>query len=270
MPRLLGYFASQIDRVRCVLAAEEGARLEPNASEGFGIGSHQGREVLLRRSPTGTPQPLDLIAVAGDLRTGSLIAHVRRARVGGRTPDNTQPFRLRQWLFAALGTLPLDGDGRARLLAEMPGFLSNSLRGETDSELLFHHLLGGLFRAGLLDDPLPERTAIRDNVTASLRALDATLGATGPLALLLSDGNGALAFARETPMRWLRRHGIARCAVCSRRDLPVDHETLRYVLVTDGEPIPGGWKPFGSEEGGGMIVVDRNLEVREARWLDLP
>lgn len=270
MPRLLGYFASQIDRVRCVLTAEEGARLEPDAHEGFGIGSHQGREVLLRRSPTGTPQPLDLLAVAGDLRTGSLVAHVRRATVGGRTPDNTQPFRLRQWLFAALGTLPLADGGRDRLLAEMPGFLANGLRGETDSELLFHHLLGGLFRAGLLDDPAPERAAILHSVTASLRALDATLGTAAPLALLLSDGQGALAFARATPMRYLRRHGIARCAVCSRRDLPVDHETLRYVLVTDGEATGGGWKPFGAEEGGGMIVVDRNLDVREARWLDEP
>jgi hypothetical protein len=270
MPRLLGYFASQIDRVRCVLTAEEGARLEPDAREGFGIGSHQGSEVLLRRSPTGTPQPLDLVTVAGDLRTGSFLAHVRRARVGGRTPDNTQPFRLRQWLFAALGTLPLHADGKARLLAEMPGFLANSLRGETDSELLFHHLIGAIFRAGLLDDPAPDRTALRDAITASLRALDAILGETAPLALMLSDGQGAVGYAREMPMRWVRRHGIARCAVCSRRDLPVDHETLRYVLVTDGEPEGGAWRPWGTEEGGGMIVVDRNLEVREARWLDLP
>ncbi len=270
MPRLLGYFASQIDRVRCVLTAEEGAQLEPDTHEGFGIGSHQGSEVLLRRSPTGTPQPLDLIAVAGDLRTGSFLAHVRRARVGGRTPDNTQPFRQRQWLFAALGTLPLHADGKERLRAEMPGFLSHSLRGETDSELLFHHILGALFRAALLDDPSPDRTAVRDTVTASLRALDATLGETAPLALLLSDGQGSVGYARGMPMRWVRRHGIAHCAVCSRRDLPVDHQTLRYVLITDGDSGETGWRPWGVEEGGGVIVVDRNLEVREARWLDLP
>lgn len=269
MPRLLGYFASQIDRVRCVLAAEPGARLDPDTREGFGVGSHQGREVLLRRSPTGTAQPLDLTAVVGDLRTGSLIAHVRRARVGGRTPDNTQPFRLRQWLFAALGTLPLGADGRAALLADMPGFLSSSLRGDTDSELLFHHLLGALFRAGLLDDPSPDRTVVRDTLTASLRALDATLGATAPLAILLSDGEGAVGYARGTPMRWIRRHGIQRCSVCSRRDFPVDHDTLRYTLLTDGEP-EGAWKPWGGEDGGSFVVVDRNLEVREARWSDLP
>ena len=270
MPRLLGYFASQIDRVRCVLTTEEGARLEPDAHEGFGIGSHQGSEVLLRRSPTGTPQPLDLVAVAGDLRSGSILAQVRRARVGGRTPDNTQPFRLRQWLFAALGTLPLNADGKERLLGEMPGFLANSLRGETDSELLFHHILGALFRAGLLDDPSPDRSALRDTITASLRALDATLGEAAPIALLLSDGHGAVGYARQMPMRFVRRHGIAHCAVCSRGDLPVDHETLRYVLVTDGEVGETGWRPWGAEAGGGMILVDRNLEVREARWLDLP
>jgi hypothetical protein len=270
MPRLLGYFASQIDRVQCVLTAEEGARMEPDAREGFGIGSHQGSEVLLRRSPTGTAQPLDLIGVAGGLRTGSFLAHVRRARVGGRTPHNTQPFRLRQWLFAALGTLPLGAHGRDRLLAEMPGFLANSLRGETDSELLFHHLLGSLFRAGLLDDPAPDRAALRDTITASLRALDATLGAPAPLAMLLTDGQGCVGYARGTPMRWLRRHGIARCAVCSRADHPVDHETLRYVLIADGEASEPGWRPWGAEEGGGTIVVDRGLEVREARWLDLP
>lgn len=269
MPRLLGYFASQIDRVRCVLAAEPGARLETDTHEGFGLGSHQGREVLLRRSPTGTAQPLDLAAVAGDLRTGSFIAHVRRARVGGRSPENTQPFRLRQWLFAALGTLPLGGDGRAKLLAEMPGFLSGSLRGETDSELLFHHLLGGLYRAGLLDDPSPDRAALRDTLAAGLRSLDETLGATAPLALLLSDSEGAVGFARDTPMRWLRRHGIARCAVCSRRDLPVDHETLRYTLLADGE-AEGAWKPWGADDGGSFVLIDRTLDVREARWADLP
>ena len=76
MPRLLGYFASQIDRVRCVLTAEEGARLEPDAREGFGIGSHQGSEVLLRRSPTGTPQPLDLLSI--------VVARAHEPRVEGR------------------------------------------------------------------------------------------------------------------------------------------------------------------------------------------
>ncbi len=269
MARILGYFASQVDRLRCVCAAEDGARLERDARHGFGVGSHQGREVLLRRWPTGLAHPLDLAEVAGDLRSGSVLAQVRRATVGGRLPENTQPFRFRQWMFAALGTLPGGADGRARLASTMPSFLSDTLRGETDSEALFHHLLGALFRAGALDAEGLERSALRDHLAAGLASLDDLLGARAPLALLLSDGAGCVGFARSTPMRWLRRVGIARCPVCSGTAQPVAHETLRYALLADGEPSMPGWRPWGGHDDGAFVTVDRGFEVREARWSDL-
>ena len=54
MARLFGYFSNQADRIRCALAVEGDVMALGNGVrvDGWGVGSYQGAEVLLRRKPT--------------------------------------------------------------------------------------------------------------------------------------------------------------------------------------------------------------------------
>ena len=137
MTRLLGYLANQSDRIRCALTLEE-ATLHFGAAraDGWGVGSYQGSDVLLRRKPTEARDTVKLLDLVRDLRTTCAIAHVRTATVGARSLDNTHPFRYRHWLWAHNGTLPNFADARRKLTEEVPEHIARNVRGDTDSELV--------------------------------------------------------------------------------------------------------------------------------------
>src|SRR5207245_8791387 len=134
--------ANQADRVRCALSAERDVMAIPagKPSDGWGVGFYQGGEVLLRKRPT-EGRPVDFIELTRDLRTDVMIGHVRAGSVGGQRVENTHPFRYRQWLFAHNGTLDRFSAMRPRLLESIPDFLRRNIRGETDSEHVFHLFL---------------------------------------------------------------------------------------------------------------------------------
>src|SRR5690606_16208871 len=117
-----------------------------------------------------------------------LVAHVRQKTVGSTRLENTHPFERDGWIFAHNGTITgVDavraGASRARL-AEVTG--------DTDSEVLFAHLLTRLDEAGLTrldgEDAREAATRIVDRAARELR--DAGVGAFN---FLLSDGRTCFA-----------------------------------------------------------------------------
>src|SRR5262245_39930866 len=113
MSRLVAMVCNDPSRVRCVLAPAHAALVatpdpseRPRGFDAWGIGFYQGGEVLLKRRPHPTLGAVDFHAIAGELRTDTLIAHARGATVGDNRNENTHPFRFRSWLFAHHGTLP--------------------------------------------------------------------------------------------------------------------------------------------------------------------
>ena len=73
-----------------------------------------------------------------EVRSDILVAQARHATVGALRTDNTHPFRYRQWMFANTGTIDGFSELRPRLMETLPKFLQRSVRGDTDSEVLFH------------------------------------------------------------------------------------------------------------------------------------
>jgi predicted glutamine amidotransferase len=270
MARLVGYFANQTDRIRCALA-HEGAALSFGAEriDGWGVGSYQGAEVLLRKHPTESREALDLLDLTRDLRTACAVAHARSATVGARSLENTHPFRHHQWLFAHTGTLPRFDEARAALLESVPEHLVRNLRGDTDSELIFFAFLGAVHRAGRLEDPDFDRQGISDALAETVDRIDRACHAPAAMSLLVTHGHAMVAFHRGAPLSYLFRRGIRDCAVCrrpadiaGREPKRADHESLRYVIVADAAIDAPGWQPAPDGPGGAFVAVDRNLDVR--------
>src|SRR6185369_231646 len=113
-------------------------------------------EILLKRRPIDDRPEISLLDLTRDVRADTLVAHVRLATVGAPRTENTHPFRYRHWLFANTGTVESFSTLRGRLAESLPQFLHRDVRGETDSELLFHLFLSFLHDAGELDRPAVE------------------------------------------------------------------------------------------------------------------
>lgn len=278
MARLFGYFANQTDRIRCALAVEGDALALGNGVklDGWGVGSYQGNEVLLRRKPTEQREGLDFRDLVRDLRTDCAIVHARTATVGTRSLENTHPFRFRQWLFAHTGSVPGFADLRGKLVEALPDFLARNVRGETDSEVLFSLFLSFVHQTGRLDDPELDRRAIATALQQVVQLVDAATDAAGqPRAVLntvVTNHHAMVALRRGLPMSWVRRHGIRDCAVCrkqpdvmGREPKRLDHEQFKYVMVASDQAVaPSGWFDLPDAPRGSVLVIDRALDAQVA------
>lgn len=259
MGRLIGYMANRKDRLADVLDEEHdaiapGPDFRPDA---WGIGFYQGGEVLHKKRPKLDEGPIDWEKVARGVLSDAVLIHFRHATVGDFRSDNTHPFRMRQWLFAHVGTIEGFAAIRESLLESLPDFLRRNIRGSTDSEHLFVVLLSFLHDAGQLDhgdaDPEVVLGAIR-----STRALIARhceeVGAPPPtLNLMLTNGRTMYAVRHGGPMYYAERTGMR----SERREAT---GPFRYVIVySDGEDPPVGYTELPE---GSVLTVDRNLEVQ--------
>ena len=272
MARLFGYLANQADRLACALAEEQAVlRVAPGSvPDGWGIGFYQAGEVLLRKRPMGAQGEVDFLELTRDLRSDALLGHVRAATVGNLRQENTHPFRYRQWLFAHSGTVERFIAVRGRILESMPEFLRRNIRGDTDSEHLFHLFLAFLFDSGKLEDAdLDVGTAV-DAMRTCLTLLDRIVAEVGGeqsgLNVVATNGRMLVATRRGRPLHIRRRHGIKDCTVCrplaersGRTAKAVDHDTLRYVIVaSEAHEISAGWEEIPE---GSIVGVRRDLET---------
>jgi glutamine amidotransferase len=171
MARLVGFIGNRPDLGARVIDLEGRAlnvRRRAGVTPGWGVGFYQAGEILLKRRPIDDREEVRPADITRDVRADTLVAHVRLATVGAPRTENTHPFRYRQWLFANTGTVEAFSKLRGRLAEQLPQFLHRDVRGETDSELLFHLFLSFLHDVGELDrpavDPAAARTALRGAV----------------------------------------------------------------------------------------------------------
>ncbi|MDH5672787.1 MAG: class II glutamine amidotransferase [Myxococcales bacterium] len=233
----------------------------PGGADGCGAGFYQAGEVLHRKRPRPIEGELDWAGVLDGIRSHLTIAHVRTARVADRRAENTQPFRMRQWLFAHVGEIPGFAAIRAQLLESLPDFLRRNIRGNTDSEVLFHVVLSFLHDAGQLDANDVDQSVVVGALRSSLTLVDrhtrevgaAPSGAT----LALTDGRQLYALRRGSALSLIERDRLPARGSESPGGQAAD---VRYVLIAsaaEGPPAPG----YRSIQEGEVLCVDRNLTV---------
>jgi glutamine amidotransferase len=277
MGRLFAYVANDPDRVRCALypaRKQLRAVAEPGVTfDSWGIGFYQG-EVLLQRRPKAPTEPLDFYEIAKELRTDCIVGHVRAGTWGSPKNENTHPFRFRSWLFAHHGTLPAFDQIQAPLVEGIPDFLRRNIRGQTDSEQLFHLVLAQLHDENLLDEPNVSTTALRGAVQAALARVQELAGkeamAQAEIALAVTNGRVLVATRHGRPVHLMRIQSIQDCPVCretepqfGREPKRIDHEHLRSVVLVADAPSPAAapWREIPDRT---FVCVSHALDVAES------
>ena len=265
MSRLIGYVANRADRMRDALYQEREVLRNENApreASGWGIGFYAGDEVLHKKRPTRPGELVDWQSIAGDVRSDCAVLHLRQPTVGDFRAENAHPFRMRSWLFAHQGTISGFDSMRENLAETIPDFLRRNIRGQTDSEYLFHTVLSLLHDAGQLDNPDIHRgqalTAISAAVTLVER-LAAEVGGTAPsLSFILTNGRSMYALRSGETMAYVERQGL--------HDPPEDYKApptgstpLRYAMIVSGvDDPPAEYRALPEKS---VAVIDRRLDV---------
>jgi predicted glutamine amidotransferase len=255
MARLFGLIGNRPDLAGRVLALEsEALSAQTRGSAlGWGLGFYQGGEVLMRRRPIDDREKIELDKLAADVRADVLIGHVRSATVGALRTENTHPFRYRQWLFAQTGTLAGFDAIRERLLSSVPEFLRGNVRGETDSEIVFHVFLSFLHDAGKLDNGSVTPEAVLEALRSSLAVIDGMEAEVGDKAektnLVVSNGDMIAAVHKNAKMSYRVFSGkndadmILGDDPALRRRVP-DQSHMHFTLLASDfdEDLPARWK----------------------------
>jgi glutamine amidotransferase len=257
MARLLGLIGNRPDLGGRVLALESEALCVRTRGSplGWGLGFYQGGEVLMRRRPIDDRNEIDLAKLAADVRADILIAHVRSATVGALRTENTHPFRHRQWLFAQTGTLAAFDAIRERLLSSVPEFLRGNIRGETDSEIVFHVFLSFLHDAGVLNDGAVPAKAVCEALRSSLAVIEGMAAEVGDgrlkTNLLVSNGDVLIAVHKNATMSYRVFSGKSDADIILGDDVQLRRRApelvhMHFTLVASDldEDLPQRWKPI--------------------------
>jgi len=256
MARLVGFIGNRPDLGARVIELESRvlvAHPKPGVVPGWGVGFYQGGEILLKRRPIDDRRQVRLIDMTKDIRADVLVAHIREATIGALRTENTHPFRYRQWLFAHTGTIDAFPKLRGRLNDSLPLFLQRDVRGETDSELLFHLFLSFLHDVGQLDRPSVDASAARTALRSCVALIDRLCAeeSAGPSAMnmLLSSPEYLIGLHRGASMAYRSFHSTEDLermfgdGGLGRMRIP-DFAGSRLTLVAsdfDDDHLPAGW-----------------------------
>jgi glutamine amidotransferase len=264
MARLVGFIGNRPDLGARVIELEGRAlsvRRKPIAQSapvteppGWGVGFYQAGEILLKRRPIDDRAEINISDLTRDVRADTLIAHVRLATVGSPRTENTHPFRYRSWLFANTGTVESFSKLRGRLAEQLPQFLHRDVRGETDSELIFHLFLSFLHDTGELDRPTVEPRAAREALRGAISLVDRLCAEEGapptalnilvgyPEYLLAVHAGPAMGYHIFQGQRDLER--LFGDGGLGRMRLP-DYANSRLTVVASDfdDGLPAGWTP---------------------------
>jgi glutamine amidotransferase len=290
MARLFGLIGNRADIAGRVLALEtEALRVKSQRAGkdagplGWGVGFYQSGEVLMRRRPIDDRPEIDVAKNCADVRADVMIGHVRVATVGALRTENTHPFRYRQWLFAQTGTIPEFDSLRERLVASVPEFLRGDIRGETDSEVVFHIFLSFLHDAGRLNDAAVDEAVVGSALRSTLQVVDQMAAEGGhapaPLNTIVTNGDFLVAVHRGIEAKSAEGPGtpggmMAYRTVIGRNDAEMiigddpqlrrrspDFANLRFVLLAsdfDVDPPPR-WKRIGDRA---VVTITRGDEPK--------
>jgi predicted glutamine amidotransferase len=217
--RLYAMRASEPTKVECTLVHAQNALLVQSRADlqgtahadGWGVCTYDAARPDLVRQAWAAYHGEHFRRTAARIHSPTVLAHVRRATVGGAAIENTHPFTHGRWAFAHNGTVPSFAAVRPRLLAVTSPEHRAAITGSTDSEHIFHMLLS--LREQRPRQPLADLVA---SATALILGWCHHIDPAAPvgLNLLLTDG------ARLVGTRWGRtlfaveRHGVRDCEVC--------------------------------------------------------
>jgi glutamine amidotransferase len=213
--------------------------------DGFGIAFFERRGLRLFVDPhSARASPVAELVKGYPIRSGNVIAHIRKATQGSVALENTHPFMRelwgRYWAFAHNGDLK-------NFTPRLHGAFQPV--GNTDSEQAFCWLMQEMAKAHAGVPTVRE-------LTTTLRELMPVLHAHGTFNMLLSNGQALWAHA-STHLHWLQRRHPFCSATLADKDLSVDFAAQTQpsdrVAVVATEPLTTG-EPWAAMASGELVV----------------
>lgn len=262
MSQVLALITSDAALLRCELDRVR-QRFTVDSKAVVGVGGWQDGQVVQRSYGAGVP--LDEVWEAPESEAAMLASRV--LGVGQGVDNGTQPFRFRQWLFAAAGGLEKAEAIRERLREELPEFLQSAIRGPTWEEIAFTHFLAGLREIGRIEDTQLDPQTAAATLAAAAKAIEqvsASVGVTERPSFSLVASNGRVIVATSRGGARLSYTLLEGRAECGRHELKEgeaavrDHRRLRSVVIASGVEPGEGWVALPDSA---TFAVDRRLSV---------
>lgn len=269
-----GIYTSDPNLLRCELARVRHDVPDLSAmAEPMGAGWFAEDSVLVQRY-SAKARPSSLEGLGGVLESDSLLVHSAPLPLGLSPEENTPPFRYRQWMFAAQGSLGATGRFRNDAVDALPEHLARAVKGDTHHELMFAIFLSALRDSGRTDDFQLDPAAAAKVMGAAARRIEQLApdsNGRGSGLSMIATNNRVMVAARlgEERLFYKLLEGAPTCDVCDLQTA-VDTEAAarahlrrRSVALTTGVRDPQGWIAL---EPGTAIAVGRNLHVERLEF----
>lgn len=247
----------ELDRVRTAFPLAVGSIA--------GIGAWQEGQVVQRTFGAGVPTEELWEAPDSEI----VLLGARSLGVGQDVDTAAQPFRFRNWLFAAAGELERASAVRERVWNELPEFLQGAVRGPTWEEAAFVRFLAELRAVGRMEDLTLDTATAAAAMASCAKGLEQVSAAVGVterprFAFVASNGRVVVAARRGgQPLSYLLLEGRAECArheiAADAKDgqsMVRDHRRRRSVVISS-TPAEG-WVPLPESA---TLAVDRKLTI---------
>ena len=245
MCRLYAMHANEPTRVECGLVKSQTALMAQSQSDmggyahghGWGVADYPDGLPMVEKQVWAAFHGEHFARKAARVYAKTVVAHVRRATVGGTSLENTHPFHHGRWIFAHNGTVPNFETVRMKLLDHMDPLHRSEIRGTTDSEHVFRYLLSLFLRH-------PERGLVA-TVRDGLEQVIAWCAEVDPearvgLNIILTDGDHLIGSRYNRSLVYLCRDHTFDCPICGKPHVHHDARKAYQAVEIASEPVTVG------------------------------
>jgi glutamine amidotransferase len=266
MCRLYALMANEPTRAECSLVRSQNSLMRQSEGDaegvvhghGWGVADYTDGGPVVEKQAWAAYHGEHFPTRAARVHARAVIAHVRRATVGQTSIENTHPFRHGRFTFAHNGTIPEFEQVRQRMLAETDPLHRAAIRGQTDSEHLFHYLLTRWSRGPQNDLPGTVRAGL-ERVLAWCHEI--APGNKVGLNIVLSDGRQMVASRLNRSLWYLCRDAIVRCPVCERPHVHHEPGAAYRAVEVASEPVTPD-EPWRLLPDASVLGVDPEYRLR--------
>ncbi len=245
MCRLYAMHANEPTKIECSLVKAQNALMVQSKEDmqgyanghGWGVADYADGLPLVEKQVWAAFHGEHFTKTAARVYAKTVVAHVRRATVGGTSLENTHPFDHGRWIFAHNGTIPNFEQVRPLMLEQMDPIHRSEISGTTDSEHLFRYLLSLYLRH-------PEKglmTTLRTGLTQVVHwCADVDTDAPVGLNVILTDGDQLVGSRLNRSLFYLLRDRIFDCPICDRPHVHHDPQRSYQAVEIASEPITHG------------------------------
>ena len=276
MCRLLGFRSVIQSQVHRSLIGADNALAVQSAQhpDGWGVAYYLADAPHVIRNVAGAFEDQIFQRVSGIVASETVLAHIRKANVGGVNILNSHPLQYGRWVFAHNGQVHNFDTHSEQIKRLVAPTLKRYILGDTDSEVLFYLFLTQLSR---MTDLHRRGTSVKDVVTALVETASLVRDIAdgdanderSKLTLMATDGHtmASLRWGPELHFSTYKSHCLDRdqCPYLSAEcEAPTETGFVNHLIVSS-EPLQGDniWIEL---EDGEVVGVDWKMRLHREKF----